>query len=131
MDWNQSLDASDSQSGRDTMMKTAIDVTLLTYGPRLRDKRVASAITGTLKPGSMSLFPLMHEEHLDRLLDVELDLTPQKMDDLLSEPLQVAMSEKPLAGEQLYGLLRLFRFSRSPKEAVDAPALMPYGIAYE
>lgn len=113
MDWNQSLDGTDSQSGRDTMLKTAIDVALITYGPRLRDKRVASAITDRLKPGSMTLFPLMHEEHLDRLLNVELTLTPQKMEDLLSEPLQVTMSEKPLKEEQLFGLLRLFRFSPS------------------
>lgn len=63
------------------------------------------------------IYPLfMSAEGLEKLGEIALDITPEKMEVLLSKPLPAMLSEKKLEGEQLYGLLRLFRFSADDED---------------
>lgn len=111
MTWNGSVGTEDSAKPQDLMMKSAIDTTLMISGVRLRDPRVSAKISERISQGSIPLPLFMSDEGLEKLGDIELDITPEKVEALLSKSMPMLMSEKPLKDEQLYGLLRLFRFS--------------------
>ena len=76
------------------MMKTVIDITLMTYGVRLRDDRVSAMIADKIKAGSAALSLLMTKNHLEKIGTFNLNMTPKKMESLLSKQLPSMFSEK-------------------------------------
>jgi len=121
MAWNDAVDPARSakRQGLGMMAKSAVDMKLMISGALLRNPRVNVRISERITRGAvpLSLFlsdeglPFLSDEGLDKLGDIKLDLTPEKMEAFLAKPLSMAWLEKPLQGEKLYGLLRLFRFS--------------------
>ena len=111
MEWNETADGGTADKPENVMMRTVIDITLMTYGVRLRDDRVSAMIANKIKAGSAALSLLMTKNHLEKIGTFNLNMTPKKMESLLSMKLPSMFSEKKLKDEQLYGLLRLFKFS--------------------
>lgn len=111
MTWIDAIGSGNDAKQEDLMMKSAIDMTLTIYGVRLRDARINARISDRITNGTVHPYLFMSEENLEMLGDINLDITPARMETLLSRPIPGLMSDKTLKEEQLYGLLRLFRFS--------------------
>jgi hypothetical protein len=125
MAWSDAVDPARStkRQGLAMLAKSGVDMKLMISGARLRNPRVnvriSERISERIARGAvpLSLFlsdeglPFLSDEGLDKLGDIKLDLTPEKMEALLSQPVSIPWSDEPLEGEELYGLLRLFRFS--------------------